>query len=193
MAILWMTLWSSRCDSCGRALKLMVWTAASVLLRVASTCPAASLTRGAQQQPPVRTSLNGFVLGKPCPRWFALAVHLTQRRFQAVACFAGSTSAGWVLHLQVVVKSESDDMLHDSKKETGFVGLKNQGATCYMNSLLQTLYNINYFRQVGTLAHPPSESQHHQRIPMGTDVLCTAADRVYQAPVCGRPACGMQH
>ena len=25
----------------------------------------------------------------------------------------------------------------DSKKHTGFVGLKNQGATCYMNSLLQ--------------------------------------------------------
>ena len=25
----------------------------------------------------------------------------------------------------------------DSKKHTGFVGLRNQGATCYMNSLLQ--------------------------------------------------------
>lgn len=35
----------------------------------------------------------------------------------------------------------------DSRKETGFVGLKNQGATCYMNSLLQTLYNVNQFRK----------------------------------------------
>lgn len=38
---------------------------------------------------------------------------------------------------------------YDSKKETGFVGLKNQGATCYLNSLLQSLYFTNAFRKVG--------------------------------------------
>ncbi|VUC34971.1 unnamed protein product [Clonostachys rosea] len=36
---------------------------------------------------------------------------------------------------------------YDSKKETGYVGLKNQGATCYLNSLLQSLYFTNAFRQ----------------------------------------------
>ncbi|KAK5993223.1 Deubiquitinating enzyme 15 [Cladobotryum mycophilum] len=36
---------------------------------------------------------------------------------------------------------------YDSKKETGYVGLKNQGATCYLNSLLQSLYFTNLFRK----------------------------------------------
>jgi len=51
-----------------------------------------------------------------------------------------------------VVKDETGVLWHnfnnyDSKKETGFVGLKNQGATCYLNSLLQSLYFTNAFRK----------------------------------------------
>ena len=54
-----------------------------------------------------------------------------------------------VVEADVAVRRVVDYWSHDSKKETGYVGLKNQGATCYMNSLLQTLYHIPYFRKVG--------------------------------------------
>ena len=40
---------------------------------------------------------------------------------------------------------------YDSKKETGMVGLRNQGATCYLNSLLQSLFFTNAFRKVCAL------------------------------------------
>ncbi|GFP97183.1 ubiquitin carboxyl-terminal hydrolase 12 [Phtheirospermum japonicum] len=53
-----------------------------------------------------------------------------------------------VIEAEVAVFRAMDPWLYDSKKETGFVGLKNQGATCYMNSLLQTLYHIPFFRKV---------------------------------------------
>ncbi|XP_076897433.1 ubiquitin C-terminal hydrolase 12-like [Bidens hawaiensis] len=52
-----------------------------------------------------------------------------------------------VIEADVAVRKVIDYWSYDSKKETGYVGLKNQGATCYMNSLLQTLYHIPYFRK----------------------------------------------
>lgn len=52
-----------------------------------------------------------------------------------------------IVEADVAVRKIPDYWSHDSKKETGYVGLKNQGATCYMNSLLQTLYHIPYFRK----------------------------------------------
>jgi ubiquitin carboxyl-terminal hydrolase 7 len=52
-----------------------------------------------------------------------------------------------------VVKDETGVLWHnfqnyDSKTETGYVGLKNQGATCYLNSLIQSLFFTNAFRKV---------------------------------------------
>ncbi|KAF2299873.1 hypothetical protein GH714_005290 [Hevea brasiliensis] len=52
-----------------------------------------------------------------------------------------------IVEAEVLVRRVLDYWTYDSKKETGYVGLKNQGATCYMNSLLQTLYHIPYFRK----------------------------------------------
>ncbi|KAI8978533.1 hypothetical protein BDB01DRAFT_799109 [Pilobolus umbonatus] len=51
---------------------------------------------------------------------------------------------------------------YDSKKVTGYVGLQNQGATCYMNSLFQSLYFTNSFRkavyQIPTEHDEPTKS-----------------------------------
>ena len=50
---------------------------------------------------------------------------------------------------------------YDSKKETGMVGLRNQGATCYLNSLLQSLYFTNAFRKA--VYQIPTETEQDPR------------------------------
>ncbi|PIA18575.1 hypothetical protein COEREDRAFT_91001 [Coemansia reversa NRRL 1564] len=51
---------------------------------------------------------------------------------------------------------------YSSRKQTGYVGMRNQGATCYMNSLLQSLYFTNEFRnavyQIPTENDDPKKS-----------------------------------
>jgi len=76
-----------------------------------------------------------------------------------------------------VVEDETGVLWHnfnnyDSKKETGYVGLKNQGATCYLNSLLQSLYFTNAFRKVGS-------RRARVRAPSPADVSTQA---IYQIP-----------
>ena len=47
---------------------------------------------------------------------------------------------------------------YDTRKETGYIGLKNHGATCYLNGLLQSYFHIGRFREIvyqmsGGMAH----------------------------------------
>ncbi|CCD26821.1 ubiquitin-specific protease UBP15 NDAI_0I02530 [Naumovozyma dairenensis CBS 421] len=48
-------------------------------------------------------------------------------------------------------------MNYDSKKVTGYVGFRNQGATCYLNSLLQSYFFTKYFRKL--VYKIPTESE----------------------------------
>lgn len=62
----------------------------------------------------------------------------------------------------------------------GFVGLKNQGATCYMNSLLQTLYFTNQLRKA--VYKMPTESDD------STKSVALALQRVFhELQFCDKP------
>ncbi|CAO0799162.1 unnamed protein product [Mucor circinelloides] len=73
-----------------------------------------------------------------------------------------------VIELIIQLKKDPTGVLwhnfkvYDSKKTTGYNGLYNQGATCYMNSLFQSLFFTNMFRksvyQIPTENDNPQES-----------------------------------
>lgn len=84
-------------------------------------------------------------------------------------------SKGFLVNDTVIIEADVqvrvDYWSYDSKKETGYVGLKNQGATCYMNSLLQTLYHIPRFRKA--VYHMPTvkEDSAANSIPLALQSL----------------------
>lgn len=39
--------------------------------------------------------------------------------------------------------------VYDSRAETGYIGIVNMGATCYLNSIIQMWFHLPYFRKVG--------------------------------------------
>jgi hypothetical protein len=56
-------------------------------------------------------------------------------------------------YIQEFVRSQYSG---DLRKETGHVGIKNQGATCYLNSLMQALYHTAFLRE--SVFQIPSEA-----------------------------------
>jgi ubiquitin carboxyl-terminal hydrolase 7 len=60
--------------------------------------------------------------------------------------------------------------VYDSKRATGCVGLQNQGATCYMNSILQSLFLTNAFRK-SVYSIPTDGKEPHDSIPLALQRL----------------------
>lgn len=54
---------------------------------------------------------------------------------------------------------------YNSKKETGYVGFKNQGATCYLNSLLQSYFFTKVFRKL-VYQIPTEKDSPNNSVPM---------------------------
>lgn len=70
---------------------------------------------------------------------------------------------------------------YDSKRATGCVGLQNQGATCYMNSILQSLFLTNAFRK--SIYHIPTDGKDpHDSIPLALQRLFYALTFSAQPP-----------
>ena len=73
--------------------------------------------------------------------------------------------------VEITVRKDPSSPSYDARKETGHVGLKNQGATCYMNSLLQTLYHINALRKAVYEMPTSSEENPESSIPIAMQQL----------------------
>eukprot|EP00201_Polytomella_parva_P013219 CAMPEP_0175052924 /NCGR_PEP_ID=MMETSP0052_2-20121109/8631_1 /TAXON_ID=51329 ORGANISM="Polytomella parva, Strain SAG 63-3" /NCGR_SAMPLE_ID=MMETSP0052_2 /ASSEMBLY_ACC=CAM_ASM_000194 /LENGTH=666 /DNA_ID=CAMNT_0016317385 /DNA_START=144 /DNA_END=2141 /DNA_ORIENTATION=+ len=84
----------------------------------------------------------------------------------------GFLSEGNRVHISVrILVHPQSRFAHDSRAATGFVGIKNQGATCYMNSLLQSLFHINAFRKAVYKMPSQEDDEPHKNLPVALQGL----------------------
>lgn len=81
------------------------------------------------------------------------------------------------------IKSKMEMLNYDSRKETGLIGLENQGATCYLNSLLQSLYHLPAFRRVvyAMNVNPDEATAEKKTIPLAMQRLFYQLDTATDA------------
>ncbi|CAR27807.1 ZYRO0D07062p [Zygosaccharomyces rouxii] len=100
---------------------------------------------------------------------FASFIDLNQLKYPSKSKVSGLLNQGQlnVTTFVRILKDPTGVLWHnfvnyDSKKMTGYVGFRNQGATCYLNSLLQSYFFTKYFRrlvyQIPTSQENPKDS-----------------------------------
>lgn len=78
----------------------------------------------------------------------------------------------WIEHADTDDNEDSSrSPMYDSKKNTGFIGMKNQGATCYLNSLIQSLYHLPTLRKAVFMIPTESDKSPADSIPLALQRL----------------------
>eukprot|EP00440_Ansanella_granifera_P021784 gb/GFBE01023649.1/.p1 GENE.gb/GFBE01023649.1/~~gb/GFBE01023649.1/.p1 ORF type:complete len:1458 (+),score=331.24 gb/GFBE01023649.1/:1-4374(+) len=85
-----------------------------------------------------------------------------------------TTENGWLnedgaLCIRACCSSRRAMIQQSNRKAVGYVGLKNHGATCYMNCLLQTLFCLGHFRHV-TYSIDFPEAEQTQAVVSSNDI-----------------------
>nr|XP_032824287.1 ubiquitin carboxyl-terminal hydrolase 48 isoform X1 [Petromyzon marinus] len=83
-------------------------------------------------------------------------------------CLVGLGEQAWLGDLNEEAFHQVDDPDTERRAKNSFVGLKNLGATCYVNTFLQVWFHNHRFRQLLYLYRPDSPSTH-----AGTTTSCS--------------------
>lgn len=80
-------------------------------------------------------------------------------------CLSGLGERSWLQEIKDSAWHDVDDPNAERRAEGGFVGLKNLGATCYLNSFLQVLYHNPAFRHSLYMWNPEEDPQECVKFP----------------------------
>ncbi|XP_071945770.1 ubiquitin carboxyl-terminal hydrolase 48-like [Antedon mediterranea] len=84
-------------------------------------------------------------------------------------CLTGLGEKEWLSTIDDEYWLDIDDPNEEKRPENSFVGLKNLGATCYVNTFLQVWFHNEDFRRAVYLWIPPEVTEEHKKINCGKE------------------------